>query len=124
MIDVARALGEPVELRNSGPVTVAQVERRPGKLARSFARAVAARPEFAFEWEATKHLAQLPPYWARVEVAHNFDYLRAGGDVELMLQGAYLVRGVAFMRFCTAKTARDLGAVARAVRRLLDEVGA
>ncbi|CAN5461921.1 hypothetical protein BH20ACT21_BH20ACT21_00010 [soil metagenome] len=125
VLDVARALGETVELHSSSPLGyVQEQESRPDWLARAFADAVAARPEFVFEWEATKLLATLPGYWARVEVANNFDYLRARGDVRLMLKGSYLLRGAARLRLCNAKSRDDEGAVTDAVRRLLQRVAA
>jgi hypothetical protein len=122
VIDVARALGEVVELRGGGAAPAPAVQRRPDALVRAFARAVAFRPEFAFEWEVTKLLALMPGYWARVEVAHNFEYLSARGDVSLMLHGAYLVRGVVIFRYCTAKSVDDPRSVTRAVHQALARV--
>ncbi len=82
------------------------------------ALALKCREAFPFEWEAAKLLALLPGEGARLEVERNRDYLARRGDVDLILRTAYLVRGTAMFRYCSAKSADPRG-VATAVKGLL-----
>lgn len=88
------------------------------RMPRQLALALKCRESFPFEWETAKLLALLPGEGARLEVERNRDYLARRGDVDLILRTAYLIRGTAMFRYCSAKSADPRG-VEAAVKSLV-----
>jgi hypothetical protein len=79
-------------------------------------RRLVSSSEFAFTWRAATLLARFEPRAARVQVLNSWEYFTSQCNVELLLQLAYLVRGIVMLRFCTSKDA-DPYTIGRAVVR-------
>lgn len=109
----------PREIDNSPPV---RRHRRPEPepIPLGPARNLMRTPEFSFTWEAAKLLALFEPRSARGEVLRSWDYLADRCDIGLLLRTAYMIRGVATLRYCDAQSVS--GAISDAVKRLLEEV--
>lgn len=93
----------------------------PVTLPRSVVEILVETGEFAWTWEAAKILAALEPSVARQDVLAAWDYIAPRCDFSTLLRIAYLIRGVAMFRYCTARTAGDPAVVRRAVERLVSE---
>ncbi|MDP9233094.1 MAG: hypothetical protein M3P01_00885 [Actinomycetota bacterium] len=124
--DVVRALGlqmadlfPPRDKRR--PFT-----RRPRRakvaVPRSVAEVLTETSEFGVTWEAAKQLAKVEPVQMRLDVSDSWDYLAAQADIRSVLELAYLLRGVAVLRYCNSKTIGPR-TITSAVTRLLEETG-
>jgi len=78
--------------------------------------------KFCLTWEAAKLLAPLPPTLMHQDVLSAWGGLVSLGiDIPALVRLALFIRGIAFLHFCTADRCEDRD-VARAVRRLIDEL--
>jgi hypothetical protein len=125
--DIVRALG--IELADLFPPSQDKTVRRrtiprprPVTLPRSVAEVLVETSEFAETWELAKLLAIEESELVWQDVLASWRHLSDRFSVSTVLRLAYLLRGVAMFRYCTAKSAEDAGAVRRAVRRLCEEV--
>jgi len=91
---------------------------RPAKveLDHDVAQQLVSSSEFALAWTLAKDLAPLPSRLARSDMAASWEAISARVDPLLVLDTVGMIRAAAVERFIDAET------VARAVRRLLDDV--
>jgi hypothetical protein len=125
-LEITRALGlEMRELFERDGDWVPRSPRplpKPVVLPRSVAEILVESSRFARHLEAAKLLARLEPDLLRQDVLTSWDYLTEHFELPALLRLAYLVRGVATLRFCDSKNVENPEAVARAVHRLCEEV--
>lgn len=95
---------------------------RPVTMPRSVARGLVKSDAFAKEWTIAKALAELEPRQQRADVVASWDYLTERVDIPAIMQLASVLRGVALHRYCDRTNAADPEAVARAVRRLIEDI--
>lgn len=120
-IGVAAALGERIPDWTTGRSSNRQTSiPRPDFRVTALGRLLKGRPQWPFEWQVAKLLAELEPRDARQEVLQAWRFLSARGDVDLILRTAYLIRGVAILNFCTSGSIERPGAITHAVRRLVN----
>jgi len=85
-IDLARALGERVELKSDRPARSKPKRRKLTGPEQELARALARRGSFPFEFEAAKTLARVHRRAAQQEIIWNWAYIQARGSAAVIYQ--------------------------------------
>ena len=99
-----------------------RAKAKPYPVPRSIAQTLVESSEFAVTFEVAKSLAKLEPRQARSEVVASWGYLADCADIPALLEIVSLIRGVAVLRFSSAKSVGQPEGIARAVGRLVDEI--
>lgn len=78
---------------------------------------------FASDWTLAKLLAVRHPAQAKLDILRSWDYLTAKGhDIPFVWETTKMLRGVAFLRYGTAKGCDRPNEVERCVKRLIGEI--
>jgi hypothetical protein len=122
-LGLARVFGEPQPSPpGAAPRRARRRASRPDPETRALVQVLARRASWPFELAAAKRLALLEGPAVHLEVLRNWRYLADRGDVRLIVQTSALIRGVAMLRFCSARSVENPRSIEYAIRRLIEEV--